>query len=297
MFKAKKRDSRTGDAVALKKVIMHNEAADGFPITTLREIKMLRLIDHPNCIKLHDVIIGESQTIFLVFDYCEHDLGTLLQTKMMRFSESEVKTLTMQLLQGLSYIHSLNIIHRDIKLSNLLYNNRGQLKICDFGLARIATENNMTNNVVTLWYRAPELLLGCTSYNSSIDIWSCACIFAELYLERPIFPGNNVADQIRIIFSCLGAPRISIWPTVELLPLVQQGLVNLRQEQLKFQFNNLRIIFPMISDYGLELLLQLLAYDPTKRLTAEAAFNQQYFSSTPMPQNLYLMPTFRSLHE
>ena len=290
---------RKEETVALKQVLMHNQATDGFPLTTLREIRMLRLIDHPNCIKLRDVIIGESQSIYLVFDYCEHDLGTLLQTNKIRFSESEVKTLTIQLLQGLGFIHGLNIIHRDIKLSNLLYNNRGQLKICDFGLARIAARDgdDMTNNVVTLWYRAPELLLGCTCYSSSIDIWSCACILAELYLGRPIFPGNNEIDQIKIIFSCLGAPRNSIWPDVETLPLIRNGLINLRQDQLKFQFNNLRIVFPSISDSGLQLFLQLLAYDPNKRLSAVEAFHHEYFSSTPLPQNMQLMPTFKSLHQ
>ena len=288
---------RKEETVALKKVLMHNQATDGFPLTTLREIRMLRLIDHPNCIKLLDVIIGESQSIYLVFDYCEHDLGTLLQTNKIRFSESEVKTLTIQLLQGLGFIHALDIIHRDIKLSNLLYNNRGQLKICDFGLARIAARGDMTNNVVTLWYRAPELLLGCTGYSSSIDIWSCACILAELYLGRPIFPGNDEMDQIKIIFSCLGAPRNSIWPDVEMLPLIQKGLINLRQDQLKFQFNNLRIVFPSISDSGLQLFLQLLAYDPNKRLSAVEASHHEYFSSTPLPQNMQLMPTFKSLHQ
>ena len=172
----------------------------------------------------------------------------------------------------------------------------GTLKICDFGLARVAVNGNMTNNVVTLWYRAPELLLGGTVYTSSIDIWSCACILAELLLRRPIFPGNDASDQIRTIFSCLGAPRINIWPDVEMLPLVQRGLINLRQEQVAFQFNNLRIIFPSISDSGLNLFLQLLAYDPNKRLTAEAALVHEYFSSSPFPQNLEMMPTFRSLH-
>ena len=286
--------------VAMKKIIMHNEAADGFPLTSLREIKMLRSIDHPNCVKLLDVVVSDtkdSQSIYLVLEYCEHDLGTLLQTKMVRFSESEVKSLTLQLLKGLSFIHSLGIIHRDIKLSNLLYDRMGTLKICDFGLARIAVKGDMTNNVVTLWYKAPELLLGETIYNSSIDVWSCACILAELLLGRPIFPGNDTRDQIRTIFSCLGAPRTSIWPDVERLPLIEQGIVNLRQEQVTFQYNNLRIIFPTISDSGLQLLLQLLAYDPNKRLTAEDALNQDYFSSTPFPQNLEMMPTFKSLHE
>lgn len=146
--------------VALKKVIMHNETADGFPITTLREIKILRLIRHPHCINLQKVIV-DHDNVFLVFDYCENDLGNLIMNRHIQFTESEVKTLILQLLSGLSHIHSLNIIHRDLKLSNLLYNKMGMLKICDFGLAR-SVAKDMTNNVVTLWY--------CFSDNSLFNI-------------------------------------------------------------------------------------------------------------------------------
>ena len=292
-YKANKiSDDDNTEFVVLKKVIMHNESSDGFPITTLREIKTLRQIgDHPNCIKLQKVIV-DNKHVFLVFDYCENDLGNLIMTKLVKFTESESKNLILQLLNGLSFIHSHNIIHRDLKLSNLLYD-KGKLKICDFGLARVVA-SDMTNNVVTLWYRSPEILLGSKNYTSSIDIWSCACIFCELLLFRPLFPGNDEMDQLRLIFSCLGIPQKHIWPSIHELPLTRNGFVDLTQEQQKFGcFNNLRIILPRsISEEGFHLLLQLLAYDPNKRLTASTACHHTYFSQTPLPCRTDLMPFF-----
>ena len=188
-------DKQTGERVALKRVLLHGETAEGFPITSLREISVLRLVDgRHHCVKLLNVSVNERRDgVFLVFEYCEHDLSTLLSHIPRAFSESEVKTLTLQLLSALQYLHSHYIIHRDIKMSNLLYNNKGELKLADFGLARSFTilrhpilidgtsestgdstagrlperaheghhprANPMTARVVTLWYRAPELLL------------------------------------------------------------------------------------------------------------------------------------------
>lgn len=203
-------DKDSGEQVALKRVILHNEKQDGFPLTSLREIKTLIRCRHENIVELRDVVVGQKRdSVFLVFEYCEHDLSVLLKMTQTPFKESEIKRLTMQLLAALEFVHKNWIIHRDIKLSNLLYNSRGVLKLADFGLARTvsypASGNNLTPTVVTLWYRAPELLLGASDYSFGVDMWSVGCILGELLLNKPLMSGEDEMDQIRCIFHLLGA--------------------------------------------------------------------------------------------
>jgi serine/threonine protein kinase len=199
----------TQEVVALKRIILHNEHQDGFPITSLREIKTLRACrDHPNIVRLHDVCVGSRRdAVFLVFEYCEHDLATITKVFKKPFTESEVKCLVRQLLCAVQYVHRNWIVHRDIKLPNLLYNSKGQLKLADFGLARALSHpapENLTQTVVTLWYRAPELLLGSAVYSFPIDIWSVGCILGELLLSSPLLPGSSELDQMKWIFHLLG---------------------------------------------------------------------------------------------
>ena len=197
---------------ALKRIIMHNEQQDGFPITSLREISMLRRCStHPNVVKLLDVVVGKNKGVFLVFEYCEHDLSSLLRhhgKDKSPFTESEVKCLMQQMLSGLAFLHENYIIHRDIKLSNLLYDNRGCLKIADFGLARLfsypASEHVLTPTVVTLWYRAAEVLMGSQDYSVAIDVWAAGCAMGELLLGYPLIDGDNEQDQLIKIFQLLG---------------------------------------------------------------------------------------------
>lgn len=224
------RHTSSARIVALKKLKMQNER-QGFPITSLREIRTLMMASsHPNVVRLHEIAVGDTLTqIFLVFEFVEHDLKTLLMDMGPGlFSLSEIKSLLRQLLSGLGHLHSHWIIHRDLKSSNLLLDNRGRLKIADFGLARLygeggpaakpeATSRNgdqakssasssnrtrspppgaLTDLVVTLWYRSPELLLGQTDYDTAIDVWSVGCIMAELLKGEPLFQGKNESDQI-----------------------------------------------------------------------------------------------------
>jgi serine/threonine protein kinase len=241
-------DMKSGEKVALKRVLLHNELSDGFPITSLREISSLRtLAGHPHVVKLLDVAVNRSRDgVFLVFEYCEHDLAELLDHKMCAFTESEVKTLVIQLLDALAFLHSRSVIHRDVKMSNLLYNNKGELKLADFGLARTFSIDRievdsrdgvrrisyapMTPRVVTLWYRAPELLLMPQSaspaaaraqvlprersaetkgraaplaspfrftYGPAVDVWSAGCVAAELLRGgSPLLPGTDEIDQV-----------------------------------------------------------------------------------------------------
>ena len=199
----------TGDVVALKRIILHNERQDGFPLTSVREVKTLKACsDHPNIVNLHEVVVGPNRdAVFLLFEYCEHDLATLMKAFKTPFKESEVKCLAMQLLSAIEHVHNNWIVHRDIKLSNLLYNAKGQLKLADFGLARTLSHPpppNLTQTVVTLWYRAPELLLGSETYSFPVDIWSAGCIVGELLLCQPLLPGKNELDQIKCKFHLMG---------------------------------------------------------------------------------------------
>jgi serine/threonine protein kinase len=208
-------DKETSGVVALKRLIMHNEDYDGFPLTSLREIKLLKRCNHPNIVKLIDIVVGSKRdAVFLMFEYCEHDLAALLTGVKNPFKESEIKCLVQQLLSAVEYIHRNWIIHRDIKLSNLLYNSKGQLKLADFGLARTMSQPSpvaLTQKVVTLWYRSPELLLGCETYTLAVDIWSVGCIMGELLLNRPMLAGDDELQQLQLVFKLLGKIIVTIF--------------------------------------------------------------------------------------
>lgn len=205
-------DRETKEEVALKRVLLHHESKEGFPQTSLREIRILQqYCDHNNIVRLLDIATGEDRNaVFLVYELCDHDLLTLSRTVTLPFTESEVKRLALQLLSAVHHLHRNWVIHRDLKPSNLLYNSRGQLKICDFGLARCLPyprppSHNITPGVTTLWYRAPEILLGSEHYSFAVDIWSIGLILAELLNNgAPLLPGNDDMDQIKLIFSLLG---------------------------------------------------------------------------------------------
>ncbi|KAK4357602.1 hypothetical protein RND71_023212 [Anisodus tanguticus] len=297
VYRAK--DKKTGEVVALKKVKMEKER-EGFPLTSLREINILLSIHHPSIVDVKEVVVGSSlDSIFMVMEYMEHDLKALMETMKQPFSQSEVKCLMLQLLQGVKYLHDNWVLHRDLKTSNLLLNNRGELKICDFGLARQygSPLKPYTHLVVTLWYRAPELLLGAKQYSTAIDMWSLGCIMAEMLSKEPLFNGRTEVDQIDKIFRILGTPNETIWPGFSRLPGVKVNFV-------KHQYNNLRKIFPataftgstVLSDAGYDLLNKLLTYDPEKRITADAALNHEWFREVPLPKSKEFMPTFPAQH-
>ncbi|GAB2297566.1 hypothetical protein Dimus_031661 [Dionaea muscipula] len=265
VYRAK--DKRTGEIVALKKVKMEKER-EGFPLTSLREINILLSFHHPSIVDVKEVVVGSNlDSIFMVMEYMEHDLKGLMETMKQPFSQSEVKCLMLQLLEGVKYLHDNWVLHRDLKTSNLLLNNRGELKICDFGLARQygSPLKPYTHLVVTLWYRAPELLLGAKQYSTAIDMWSLGCIMAELLSKEPLFNGKTEFDQLDKIFRILGTPNETIWPGFSKLPGVKINFV-------KHQYNQLRKKFPatsftgspVLSDAGFDLLNRLLTYDPDK---------------------------------
>ncbi|XP_043705965.1 cyclin-dependent kinase G-2 isoform X2 [Telopea speciosissima] len=228
VYRAK--DKKTSEIVALKKVKMEKER-EGFPLTSLREINILLSFHHPSIVDVKEVVVGSNlDSIFMVMEYMEHDLKGLMETMKQPFSQSEVKCLMLQLLEGVKYLHDNWVLHRDLKTSNLLLNNRGELKICDFGLARQygSPLKPYTHLVVTLWYRAPELLLGAKLYSTAVDMWSLGCIMAELLAKEPLFPGKAEVDQLDKIFKMLGTPNEAIWPGFSKLPGVKVNFVKHR---------------------------------------------------------------------
>ncbi|XP_009296446.1 cyclin-dependent kinase 10 isoform X1 [Danio rerio] len=262
------RDTRTNEIVALKKVRMDKEK-DGIPISSLREINLLIRLRHPNIVELKEVVVGSHlESLFLVMSYCEQDLASLLENMQSPFSEAQVKCIVLQLLKGLAYLHHNFILHRDLKVSNLLMTDKGCVKIADFGLARVygIPLQPMTPRVVTLW--------------------AVGCIFAELLAHKPLLPGASEIQQLDLIVQLLGTPNESIWPGFSRLPLV--GQYSLRKQP----YNNLKNKFTWLSEAGLRLLNLLFMYNPQRRATAIDCLESSYFKEKPLPCEPELMPTF-----
>lgn len=289
------RDKRTNEHVALKKLKMEKEK-QGFPITSLREINTLLKGQHENVVHVREIVVGSNMDkIYIVMDYVEHDLKSLMENMKEPFLIGEVKTIMRQLMSGLAFLHDNWIVHRDIKSSNLLFSHGGILKIGDFGLAREygSPLKQYTEVVVTLWYRAPELLLGSKLYSVPIDVWSAGCVFGELLSQKPLFPGKSEIDQINKIFKELGTPNEKIWPGYSDLPAKQSvSFVN-------HPYNKIGNRFPpsMLSKQGLALLNKLLCYDPSKRITAADSVDHPWFHEGPLPVDPSMFPTWPAKSE
>lgn len=295
VFKA--RHKKTRKLVALKKVLMENEK-EGFPITALREIRILQLLKHENVVNLIEICRTKAtpfnrfkSTFFLVFDFCEHDLAGLLSNINVKFSLGEIKKVMQQLLNGLYFIHSNKILHRDMKAANILISKNGILKLADFGLARAFSinkngqQNRYTNRVVTLWYRPPELLLGERNYGPPVDMWGAGCIMAEMWTRSPIMQGNTEQHQLNLISQLCGSITLDVWPDVDKLELypkldLPKGHKRKVKERLKAYVKDL---------YALDLLDKLLTLDPSKRIDSDSALNHDFFWTDPMPGDLAKM--------
>eukprot|EP00468_Gymnochlora_sp_CCMP2014_P000290 CAMPEP_0167744112 /NCGR_PEP_ID=MMETSP0110_2-20121227/2398_1 /TAXON_ID=629695 /ORGANISM="Gymnochlora sp., Strain CCMP2014" /LENGTH=350 /DNA_ID=CAMNT_0007628573 /DNA_START=76 /DNA_END=1128 /DNA_ORIENTATION=+ len=284
------RDKKTKEIVALKKVKLMDEK-NGFPVTSIREIQILRKLNHPNVVALKCITVGrQPEMVFLVFEYCQHDFAKLVDRMPRPFKPPEVKCIMLQLLAGLDHLHKNFIIHRDLKLANLLITGKGQLKIADFGLARIFGNplKPYTPRVVTLWYRAPELLLGCKTYHTAIDVWATGCMFGELLQNKPLMPGETEIEQVELIFRLLGTPTEKIWPGLRELDISTYV-----ERFPNYPYNNLDDeLKGRTTKQGLDLLSQMLTYDPCKRITAEKALSHPYFKEAPKPITYEMMPTF-----
>jgi len=236
----------------------------------LREIKSLKKLNHPNIVKLKEVI-RENDELFFVFEYMECNLYECMKKRDRHFPESKIRNICYQMLQGLAFMHKHGFFHRDIKPENMLV--KGDIvKIADFGLAReIRSRPPYTDYVSTRWYRAPEVLLRSTSYNSPIDTWAMGCIMAELYTLRPLFPGSSEADEIYKICSVLGSPTQKTWP--EGIRLANQ--MNFRFPQ--FVPTPLASLIPNASPDAILLMTDFMKYDPNQRPGVPQSLQYEYF--------------------
>eukprot|EP01017_Pseudomicrothorax_dubius_P002192 TRINITY_DN0_c914_g1_i5.p1 TRINITY_DN0_c914_g1~~TRINITY_DN0_c914_g1_i5.p1 ORF type:complete len:307 (+),score=87.75 TRINITY_DN0_c914_g1_i5:50-970(+) len=271
----KARDKQTKDIYAIKKIRLESEE-EGIPSTAIREIALLKELQHPNIVRLVDVIHSKNKLV-LVFEFLELDLKKFLNTCEKELDPVIVKSLLYQLLKGIAYCHQHKVLHRDLKPQNLLLSKDGVLKLADFGLARATgiPVKNYTNEVVTLWYRGPDILLGAKNYSTPIDIWSVGCIFAEMVNLKPLFAGSSEADQLKKIFKILGTPAVDKWPGLAELPEWKAGTFDVIPGE------GIARVIPKLDPDGLDLLIKMLEYDPTKRITAKAALEHPYFNGLP----------------
>ncbi|KAJ3416194.1 negative regulator of the PHO system [Chytridiales sp. JEL 0842] len=269
VYKGKNRLS--GDVVALKEI--HLDSEEGAPSTAIREISLMKELKHNNIVRLYDVIHTE-RTLTLVFEYMDQDLKKFMDTQGVNgaIGPHLCKTFMFQLLRGIAFCHENRVLHRDLKPQNLLINQRMELKLADFGLARAfgIPVNTFSNEVVTLWYRAPDVLLGSRNYSTSIDIWSAGCIMAEMYSGKPMFPGKTNEDQLMKIFKLLGTPTEATWPHVSELPEYKKNFPAYPPQSLATKL-------PMLEPLALDLLQRMIQYQPQLRISAKDALQHPYF--------------------
>ncbi|ODV90480.1 hypothetical protein CANCADRAFT_2208 [Tortispora caseinolytica NRRL Y-17796] len=283
---------------AVKRIKL-GEFKDGIDISAIRELKFLQEIRHVNVIALYDVY-SDQETLNLVLEFLVSDLEHIIQDKSLIFQTADIKAWMLMSLRGLHHCHRSYIMHRDLKPSNLLIAADGNIKIADFGLARVAAypQEYLTPTVVTRWYRAPELLLGSRHYTESVDIWAMGAIFAELMLRTPYIPGASDFDQVELTFRVLGTPTEEIWPGVSSLPLYDDLMTKITQRHPVPPPSEISLRFMAASTAALNLLNSMLEYDPSKRPTTESALLSPYFVEElprpTKPQNLPKPPSFSS---
>ncbi|ORY00175.1 kinase-like domain-containing protein [Clohesyomyces aquaticus] len=292
VYKARDLTTKDQRIVALKKIRLEAED-EGVPSTAIREISLLKEMNDPNIVRLLNIVHADGHKLYLVMEYLDLDLkkymealpvsqggrgkalpeghGIALAT--LGLGPDMVKKFMTQLCQGVRYCHAHRVLHRDLKPQNLLIDRDGNLKLGDFGLARAfgVPLRTYTHEVVTLWYRAPEILLGGRQYSTGVDMWSVGCIFAEMCTRKPLFPGDSEIDEIFKIFRILGTPTEQDWPGVTSFP-------DFKPSFPKWQRTDVATVVTTLDDLGLDLLDALLVYDPAGRISAKQAVQHPYFT-------------------
>ena len=276
-YKAK--DVQSEKLVAIKKIKLNPET-EGTPSTVIREIALMKELKNPYIIHLLDVI-HTSKKLALVFEYCESDLKKKEDeylNKNQKLPKETIKKYFYGILQGLSYLHKKKIIHRDLKPQNILINEKNEIKIYNFGLARgIGVPiQAYTNEICALPYRSPDILLGTKMYDNAVDIWSAGCIFGEMILGKLLFEGKNEAEQCDNIFKIIGTPNDVEFPWLKESPEWNAGPAG--QGFIKYDKKNFKEVFPDINDDdAYDLLEKMLVFGPDKRAKAEDLLKHPYF--------------------
>ena len=270
VYKAK--DRVTGEILALKKIRLEAED-EGIPSTAIREISLLKELQHENIVRLCDVVHTEKK-LTLVFEYLDQDLKKYLDVCDGGLDQSTVCSFLCQLIKGVAFCHHHRVLHRDLKPQNLLINREGELKLADFGLARAfgIPVRSYTHEVVTLWYRAPDVLMGSRRYSTPVDMWSIGCIFAEMSNGRPLFPGTSESNQLERIFKALGTPTKDIYPGITELPEYNANFPVYQPPE-----GGLATLVPTMTPVMVDLMSRLLQYDPNKRISAKEALEHPFF--------------------
>ncbi|KAH9846601.1 Pkinase-domain-containing protein [Lenzites betulinus] len=287
----KGRSRTTNEIVALKEI--HLDAEEGTPSTAIREISLMKELKHVNIVRLYDVIHTETKLV-LIFEFCERDLKKYMDVHGERgaLDPITVRSFMYQLLKGTAFCHENRVLHRDLKPQNLLINRKGELKLGDFGLARAfgVPVNTFSNEVVTLWYRAPDVLMGSRTYSTSIDVWSCGCIFAEMISGVPLFRGRDNQDQLLHIMRILGTPDER---TLRKIATEGQTEGQAQKQYPRYPKIPFQQVVPKASPQAVDLLERLLQFDPSKRISAAEALTHPYFTTNPVynpPVNMFNAP-------
>mmetsp|Transcript_18074 Transcript_18074/g.23420 ORF Transcript_18074/g.23420 Transcript_18074/m.23420 type:complete len:307 (+) Transcript_18074:29-949(+) len=271
----------SGRLVAIKK-IKSERPEEGINFTAVREIKLLSELKHENIIDLVDVFVTfDEGAVNLVYECAHTDLSKIINDRAIQLSPADIKRHLLSLLRAVAACHDNWILHRDLKPDNLLYLKDGTMKLADFGLARLygTPKIRLSPQAITLWYKPPELLLGCSEYSSAADMWSVGAIFAELLLRRPFLQGNQSdISQLDTIFSLFGTPTEDIWPDFKALPLPSRGLTWTDIPPIPFDE-----LFPAASRDAISLLRSMLVLDPNKRFSASQCLSHPYFTNDPLP--------------
>eukprot|EP01059_Diplonema_ambulator_P013330 TRINITY_DN23869_c0_g1_i1.p1 TRINITY_DN23869_c0_g1~~TRINITY_DN23869_c0_g1_i1.p1 ORF type:complete len:467 (+),score=79.72 TRINITY_DN23869_c0_g1_i1:74-1474(+) len=296
------KDNVTGEVYALKQVKMEKEK-DGFPLTALREIDVLINLNHPNVVAIKEIVVGtDKESVYVAMEYVEHDIRLLMDGLKYKWTLPQIKCLSQQLLTAVDYIHHNWVIHRDLKTSNLLYTNKGVLKICDFGLARLVGQQSvLTPGTCTLWYRSPEVLLDARDYTVASDMWAVGCIIAEFFLGNAFLQGKDEVNQLNLMFGVLGVPTEATWPDFYRLPKMKTGLsfTGPSASRLAMLFSPTpdHSSKPYVPSSCLSLMSSLLTFDPKQRATAATALQSPFFQESPRPQQVDMMPTFPATND